>query len=202
VITRRRTGDGGPGDRRGEYALGRLIADAQRAATGADLAIMNNGGIRTDLEAGPVTWGMLYQLQPFQNRLVRLRLPGDAVIAALEHALAGPRPMAHVSGMRVRYDPGAPPGERVRDIVLDDGRPLRRDARYTVVVNDFLAEGGDGYAMFPEAGPGEETGIVDLDALVDYVRALPQPVRGDPEPRFLPASSTATIDEELLIWSM
>src|SRR3981081_4027305 len=55
-----------------EYSLGRLIADAQRAAGRADVAIMNNGGIRADLSEGTVTWGQAYQVQPVQNRLLRL----------------------------------------------------------------------------------------------------------------------------------
>src|SRR5438552_1024273 len=62
-----------------EYGLGRLIADAQRAAGRADVAIMNNGGIRTDLPEGVITWGQAYQVQPFQNRLLRLTVKGDVL---------------------------------------------------------------------------------------------------------------------------
>src|SRR5262249_24143811 len=54
----------------GESALGNLIADAQRKATGSELAMMNPGGIRADIPAGTVTWGMLFTVQPFANSLV------------------------------------------------------------------------------------------------------------------------------------
>src|SRR5207253_3959542 len=88
-----------------EYGLGRLIADAQRNVAKADVAIVNNGGIRADLPAGTVTYGDLYAVQPFQNRLVRLFARGEVLQQALEHAVAGDRADAHVSGLEVWYDP-------------------------------------------------------------------------------------------------
>jgi 2',3'-cyclic-nucleotide 2'-phosphodiesterase/3'-nucleotidase/5'-nucleotidase len=172
-------------DRTGEYPLGRLIADAQRAAGGTDFALMNNGGIRIELPAGPLTWGTLFELQPFGNRLVRLRLSGAALRAAAEHLLAGPRPIAHLSGASIRYDPARPAGSRVLAIALDSGAELRDDEVYTITVNDFLAAGGDGFAMLLEAAERVEVGTTDLDALIGYLRGLPAPVRAPAEPRFL-----------------
>ncbi|MGH7567748.1 MAG: 5'-nucleotidase C-terminal domain-containing protein, partial [Gemmatimonadales bacterium] len=99
----------------GDYALGRLIADAQRSVTKADVAVMNNGGIRADLPAGMVTYGDLYQVQPFQNRLQRLTVTGDVLLQVLEQVVAGDRgeggrggPSAHVAGLELWYDPGRP----------------------------------------------------------------------------------------------
>src|SRR5690606_17743051 len=85
----------------GENSMGRLIADAQRATTGTQIAIMNAGGVRAPMPAGTVTWGDLYRIQPFGNRLMVLRLTGEKVRAAMEHALAGSNSMAHVSGLHV-----------------------------------------------------------------------------------------------------
>jgi 2',3'-cyclic-nucleotide 2'-phosphodiesterase/3'-nucleotidase/5'-nucleotidase len=174
-------------DRTGEYPLGRLIADAQRAAGETELALMNNGGIRIELPAGPLTWGTLFELQPFGNRLVRLRVTGATLRAAAEHLLAGPRPIAHLSGASVQYDPARPAGSRVLGITLDSGEPLRDERTYTITVNDFLAAGGDGFAMLLGAEERTEVGITDLDALIDYLRGLPAPVRAPTEPRFLDA---------------
>src|SRR6266851_749710 len=84
----RRTGD--------EYGLGRLIADAQRNVGKADVAIVNNGGIRADLAAGLATYGDLYRVEPFQNRLMRLAVSGKVLKQVLEHALTGNGPDAHV----------------------------------------------------------------------------------------------------------
>ena len=81
-----RTALGRSGD---EYPLGRLLADAYRNIGKADVAIMNNGGIRADLPAGPVSYGALFEVQPFQNRLVRVTVTGAVLREALEHALDG-----------------------------------------------------------------------------------------------------------------
>ncbi len=158
-----------------QYPLGNLIADAYRAAARADVAIVNNGGIRADLPAGTVTWGQLFEVVPFQNFVVRLRVSGAVLKAALEHAVGAAEARAHVSGVTVRVTTSNPPGERVTAVRLADGRALLDTSSYTLAVPDFMAAGGSGYAMLRV--PAENTGVVDLDALVEYLRKLPQPVR-------------------------
>src|SRR5207245_407729 len=96
-----------------EYGLGRLIADAMRNVAKAEVAIVNNGGIRADLAAGTATYGDLYRVMPFQNRLLRLTVKGDVLRRALEHAVAGERPDGHVSGIELWYDPKQRPGRRM-----------------------------------------------------------------------------------------
>ena len=180
-----------PLDRTGaEYPLGRLIADAQRVITDADFALINNGGIRAAIDAGPITWGEAYNVHPFDNKLVRLHMTGAQVREALEHAVSMDRPSAHISGVTVRYDPTAPAGSRIRGLTLADGRSFDDDAVYTMTVNDFLASGeGDGYSVFGEAQQRDATEIADLDAFMNYLESLPQPVRAPAEPRFIPINS-------------
>ena len=182
------------GARGAEYALGDLIADAQRSATGAAAAIMNDGGIRRSLPAGPVTYADLFELQPFGNALVRLRLSGRMLRRALEHALEEDGPHAHVSGLTVCYEPSAPAGHRIRSILVDGRGPVRPDSLYTVTVNDFMAAGGSGFAMLREARSASPTDVADLDALVGYLAHRPQPVRA-PTPdrwRAVPARASAS----------
>lgn len=165
-----------------ETALGGLIADAQRAATGAQAAIMNPGGIRADFEAGPVSYADVFRVQPFMNQLVLLDLTGEQLRRALEHAVENR--LGQVSGLRFTFDPTRPRGERVREATLEEGaEPLVRDGRavqpdriYRVVVNNFLATGGDGYATLKEARGAIGTGLVDSDVLAEYLAGLPQPV--------------------------
>jgi 2',3'-cyclic-nucleotide 2'-phosphodiesterase (5'-nucleotidase family) len=159
----------------GEHPLGNLIADAQRRASGAEITFMNNGGIRTDLRAGPVTYEHLFRLQPFANTLVTMDLSGEQLIRLLEQVLSRGRPGAHVSGLQVRYAPGAAAGARVRAVITEDGRPLDRARAYRVAVNNFLAEGGDGLTALLEGSRVEHTGIVDLEALIAHLRVLPRP---------------------------
>jgi len=158
-----------------EYGLGRLIADAQRNVAQADVAIVNNGGIRADLAAGAVTYGDLYEVQPFQNRLVRLLATGKVLKEALEHVVAGDRADAHVSGLEVWYDPGKRAGRRVTKLTLADGRGVDDGRTYTVAVSDFLAAGGSGFTML-RGLPADDAGLVDLDALIRYLSELRSPV--------------------------
>jgi 2',3'-cyclic-nucleotide 2'-phosphodiesterase (5'-nucleotidase family) len=156
-----------------QYALGNLIADAQRAAGRGDLAVMNNGGIRADLRAGTARWGDLHEVQPFENRLVVVTVRGDALRRYLEGLLVdGARVRYHVSGATIDYDPAAPPMRRLRRVTFADGRPLDDRRRYRVIMTNFLAAGGDGVSLSRDATI-EETGRIDLDVLVDHLRAMP-----------------------------
>jgi 5'-nucleotidase len=171
-----------PLERRGrEYGLGRLIADAQREAARAQVAIMNNGGIRSALPAGPVTWGQLQQVQPFANELVRLTLTGRHLRAALEQGVAGRG--IHVSGVVLDVDTTRAAGSRIVRLALADGTAVSDDGHYVVAVSDFLAERGDGLLALGEAVSRQDLGLVDLDILIEHLRGLPQPVRAPAEPR-------------------
>jgi 2',3'-cyclic-nucleotide 2'-phosphodiesterase/3'-nucleotidase/5'-nucleotidase len=168
-------------DRDDESALGDLIADAQRAATGDQIALVNGGGIRTDLDAGQVTYAEVFAVQPFQNTLVSLELTGEQLRRALEAVVEDG--LGQVSGIRYRFDPTRPAGRRVVDAWLEgSGEPIIRDgaaihpeATYSVTANNFMASGGSGYDVLAEA-TGTSTGLVDSEVLVEYLAGLPQPV--------------------------
>jgi 2',3'-cyclic-nucleotide 2'-phosphodiesterase (5'-nucleotidase family) len=170
-----------------QYALGNLVADAQRAAGKADVAVMNNGGIRADLQAGQATYGNLFEIQPFGNTLYRLTVRGRDLRAYLERLVGRDDLNAHVSGVSVVYLPAKPPGSRISTVTMADGKPLRDDATYTLVLSNFLLGGGDGLGVAGGAIRIEPLGIVDIDALVSYVRAQRQPVRAPFEARLTAA---------------
>jgi len=171
----RRTGD--------EYGLGRLIADAQRNVAKADVALVNNGGIRADVAAGLATYGDLYRVEPFQNRLMRLAVSGKVLKQALEHALTGDGPNAHVAGIVVWYDAGKRAGRRIKRLQLVNGKGVDDGRTYTLAVGDFLAAGGSGYTMLVGA-PSGEVGVTDLDALIQYLGVLRQPIAAPDDRRF------------------
>jgi 5'-nucleotidase len=160
----------------GESLLGDLIADAQRAAVpGADFAFMNPGGIRADLAAGPVTWGNLFAIQPFGNSLVALTLTGDQVRQLLEQQWQGqpfPR-ILQISGLSYTWDSAKPVGSRVVEI-RKGGALLDPAASYRVVVNNFMAAGGDNFTVLV-SGTNPVGGAQDIDALIAWVKSLPQP---------------------------
>jgi len=172
-----------------EYGLGRLIADAQRSAGRADAAIMNNGGIRADLPSGPVTWGMVYQVQPFQNRLQRVTVKGSVLQEALEQCVSGNPdrvPDCHIAGVEVWYDGRKPAGKRIERVRFDNRQNLEKDRTYTLVVSDFMATGGSGFRMLVSA-PREDLDVIDVDALIRYLAVLRPPVEAPAAPRFHPA---------------
>jgi 5'-nucleotidase len=159
----------------GESALGNLIADAQRAAMGTDFAFMNPGGIRADIFAGDVTWGELFTVQPFGNSLVKMDLTGQQVYTLLEQQWTG-QPFARLlktSGLTYTWDAALPAGGRVV-AVYKNGALIDKAATYSVTVNSFMADGGDNFTVLP-AGTNRVGGPVDLDALIAYIKSIPQP---------------------------
>jgi 2',3'-cyclic-nucleotide 2'-phosphodiesterase (5'-nucleotidase family) len=145
---------------------------------------MNSGGVRAPIEPGPITWGDLFRVHPFGNMLMVLDLRGRDIRDALEHAFRDGHPDAQVSGLIVEYDPARPAGARVLSMRLSDGTPIRDDAVYQVVANDFLSSGvGDGYQALGRALAERPTGVADLDALIEYIQTQPQPIRGPRDQR-------------------
>jgi len=167
-----------------EYGLGRLIADAQRAAGRADVAIMNNGGIRADLPEGAVTFGQVYQVQPFPDRLLRLTVKGEVLQEALEQCVAGRDhlPDCHVAGVEVWYDGRKEPGKRISSVRVN-GKDLDKGRSYTLVVSDFMATGGSGFRML-SGSPKEDLDVADVDALTRYLGVLRAPVEAPEDVRF------------------
>ncbi|MFA6225129.1 MAG: bifunctional metallophosphatase/5'-nucleotidase [Methanoregula sp.] len=160
----------------GESAMGDLVTDSQRVAMNADVSFTSSGSVRADLKQGNITWGNLYSVQPFAGTVLSMTLSGEQIQRALEQQWQEPRPPHNlmVSGLVYRYYAEKPAGSRVTEVKIH-GVSLDPKASYTASMVDFLAGGGDGYTTFKE-GKNITNGPVDVDALVAYVGALPQPV--------------------------
>ena len=161
--------------------LGDLIADAQRAAGQADVAIMNTGGVRAPVDSGVATYGTLFEVQPFGNGLARVTLSGRELRAYLERIVSRPRINFHLSGVVVSADTTRPAGARIVELRTSAGTPIDEQRSYRLVLSDFLAAGGDDLAV--GGASTENLGIVDLDALIAYLRAQPQPMRAPTDQR-------------------
>jgi 2',3'-cyclic-nucleotide 2'-phosphodiesterase (5'-nucleotidase family) len=159
-----------------QHALGGLLAEARRNLARADLGLIRNASIAGDLPAGPVTLARLRDVEPSGSDLVRLTLTGAEVRALLERALAASDgPAVHLAGARVRYDPRAAAGRRVREITFAGGRKLKPRERYTLATDDSTAAGAGGFSL-PAGRPVERVGLLDVEAVAIYLRRLPQPV--------------------------
>lgn len=161
-----------------ETNLGDFIADWMRAASGADIAITNGGGIRASIPKGPITVGSVYTTLPFDNLLVKLELTGKQITAALENGFSmvetAQGRFPQISGITVKVNLKNTPNSRVVEVLVN-GEPIDPEKIYTVVTNDFMAAGGDGYASFKEAKSSKwVTGNWMRDDLVEYIKAHPE----------------------------
>lgn len=127
-----------------ESALGNLLADALRRSTGADVGIMNSGGIRAELPAGELTYGDVFAVSPFDNYPSLVILTGAQLIELLRSTTTGQRGIMQVSGIRYTYDASKKGLERFVSVEREDGSPIVEDKLYTVIMPDFIASGGDG----------------------------------------------------------
>jgi 2',3'-cyclic-nucleotide 2'-phosphodiesterase (5'-nucleotidase family) len=157
--------------------LGDVVADAMRAAGHSDFAVMNHGGVRSPLHAGAVTYSDVFEVQPFANVLYKITAKGADMRRYFEKIVGGRRPNAWISGVTLAYDSTRAPGSRLTSIVVAGGKPLDDAATYTVVINDFMLTGGSGLGFPGQPIASEPTNVVDLDALIAYLKSLPQPVK-------------------------
>ncbi|KQN79184.1 multifunctional 2',3'-cyclic-nucleotide 2'-phosphodiesterase/5'-nucleotidase/3'-nucleotidase [Duganella sp. Leaf61] len=164
----------------GESALGDLVADSVLQAGrpfGVQIGFMNNGGMRQDLDTdnGRASVGQTRMVLPFGNTLVVMNLKGWQILDLLEQQWSGGREdirgLLQVSeGFTYQWDARRGDGSKVvPGSARLNGKPLDREASYRVMVNNFLAEGGDGFPMFANGRNRTDTGIRDIDALNDYL---------------------------------
>jgi len=151
--------------------LGQWTADRMREATHVDIAFENEGGIRTNIPAGDMTMGRLYEVFPFDNTLVTMELTGAQIMKVLEHGILNTQlGMVQFSGINVIYDQNKPKQQQLT-VTLLSGKPLDLTKTYKVVTNDFLAAGGDNFIMFKEAHQFD-TNIPLRDMLAEKIQKL------------------------------
>lgn len=169
-------------NRGGESTLGNFVADVQlwsakRADPATAIAFMNPGGLRANMTYAPdgvLTYKEAAAVQPFANTLVNVTLTGDQVRQALEQQwqpAGAARPFLKLGvsrGLVYTFDPAAAAGSHITSLTLD-GVPVQPTATYRVVVNSFLAAGGDNFPAFAAGSAKTDTGKVDLESMVEYM---------------------------------
>ncbi len=151
-----------------ETNFGDFVADLMREATGADVALVNGGGVRADLGPGEITLGDVLTALPFGNEVVVLDVPGATLRQAFElcaREKVGEGGFLQVSGCEYAVGPGS-----ILAAVNVGGGPLDDGVTYKVAMPDFLAEGGDGYGMFASLEPAYKTGLVLYDVVASGLR--------------------------------
>ncbi|HET9497410.1 MAG TPA: bifunctional metallophosphatase/5'-nucleotidase [Candidatus Limnocylindria bacterium] len=177
----------------GESSLGDIIADAQLWATSAPdfpggpavIAFMNAGGIRRNIDEGPITYGEAFEVQPFANVLTTMDMTGAQILAVLQQQFTG-SPLGNgilqisdgLTYTRTSAGATGQAGDLMSDVELD-GVPINPAATYRVTVNNFLAGGGDNFTVFAQ-GVNRFVGEIDLEAFRRYLETF-SPI--DPGPR-------------------
>ena len=181
-----------------ETNLGDLAADAiLAAAPNADFALTNGGGIRANVEIGDITRYDLFTVFPFGNMVATVELTGAQIVYILEaatHACPGiDGAFPQVSGITFEihtyieyegeYANPTNPGSRIQNVCIN-GEPIDLDATYVMATNDFLAAGGDTYAILAEnfENSGILIGINLEDALINYIQNIDDNCAGYAEP--------------------
>jgi 5'-nucleotidase / UDP-sugar diphosphatase len=163
-----------------ECSLGNLLADAildRVKDQGADIAFQNGGGIRASIDAGEITVGEVITVLPFSNTLATVDVSGADVIEALENGVSdvenGAGRFAQVAGLKYSYTLANPVGERVSDVMVkgegDEWVPIDEEATYTIVTNNYVRGGGDGFATFAEGDNPYDFGPPLEQVLAEYI---------------------------------
>ncbi|WP_370284538.1 bifunctional metallophosphatase/5'-nucleotidase [Pseudooceanicola nanhaiensis] len=163
--------------RTGECQMGNLVADAMLARVkdqGIDVAIANGGGLRASIDSGEVTMGEVLTVLPFQNTLSTFQTKGSVIVEALENGVSQLEEVAgrfpQVAGLSFTFDPAAEPGSRISDVMVD-GAPIEPEKTYGVVTNNYVRNGGDGYAMFVAGENAYDYGPDLADVTAEYLAA-------------------------------
>jgi 5'-nucleotidase len=169
-----------------ESTLGDVLADALRDVTGADVALVNSGGIRAPLPAGDLKFADIFDVSPFDNFVAVATMTGADIREALRITATGERGILQVSGIRYTIDrtkdagKPIPQRDRVTAVTLANGAPLDPNALYRVAMPDFLATGGEGLAPVMQRIPKERIAFDQnrtlRDAFVEGMRKRPMPL--------------------------
>lgn len=174
--------------RNAETNLGDLCADAYRAMSGADVALVNGGGIRVSIPAGDITLGDILKVHPFGNALCVVEATGQQILDALEwtaRAVPGENGgFLHVSGLTYEIHTyiessakadentmfaGVEGEYRVKNVKVN-GEDLDPEKTYTVASHNYLLKnGGDGTNMFMNCTVLQDEVMLDNQVLINYI---------------------------------
>lgn len=155
----------------GDAGLGNLLADAMKWSVNSDFALMNGGGVRDNINAGPITWGELFNVQPFGNTVVRVDVTG-AEFEEILNAMISPQygPDSFIGGAFYTWDAAT---SKVKQITLPNGQPIDKNATYSLAVNNYMYEQTTAkYKLIKQYGENFYQGPIDVDATVSFLKSL------------------------------
>ncbi len=164
-----------------ETGIGNLITDAMRERFTADIAIHNSGGIRANIPKGDITYRDCYNVDALSNTVVVMNMTGEVLLEVLEVGYNGHHAIFQVSGIKLKYNSKKPIGQRIIDVVTQDGAEIDPNKVYRVVTNSYLAAGGGEYAVFKKASDTEDTFHYMRNIIAEYMKKhspIEAPIQG------------------------
>ena len=161
-----------------ESNVGNLIADAYKNHFNTEVAFMNGGGIRANIESGDFRLRDAISILPFSNKVGAFKYSGKTIVEALEHGVSSVDKKAgrflQVSGMEYSYNPKNEVGSRINNVTIN-GKPIQLETIYTVALPLYIKNGGDGFQMLKNT-----VGVVEIDSeknidsdiFIDYVKKI------------------------------
>jgi len=153
-----------------ETTLGNFACDALKFGAGmkfkndtVDVVVMNRRGLRTTIAAGEIKVGTIFEVMPFENELVMIKLSGENLLNFIPLVIES----RHLFlGMKIKLKDKKPVS-----ILFGDGKEIDKNKIYTVITSDYLANGGDNFS-FLKAGQRIDSGLLIRDAMIKYCEAV------------------------------
>lgn len=161
-----------------ESNIGNLIADAYKNHFNTEIAFMNGGGIRANIESGDFRLRDAVSILPFSNKVGAFKYSGKTIVEALEHGVSSVDKKAgrflQVAGMEYSYNPKDEVESRVSNVTVNN-KPIELETIYTVALPLYIKNGGDGFQMLKNTVGTVEIDSeknIDSDIFIDYVKKI------------------------------
>ncbi|MGL5572443.1 bifunctional metallophosphatase/5'-nucleotidase [Cetobacterium sp.] len=161
-----------------ESNIGNLIADAYKNHFNTEIAFMNGGGIRANIESGDFRLRDAISILPFSNKVGAFKYSGKTIVEALEHGVSSVDKKAgrflQVAGIEYSYNPKDEVGSRVSNVTVNN-KPIELETIYTVALPLYIKNGGDGFQMLKNTVGTVEIDSeknIDSDIFIDYVKKI------------------------------
>ncbi|MEI7482097.1 MAG: bifunctional UDP-sugar hydrolase/5'-nucleotidase [Elusimicrobiota bacterium] len=163
--------------------IGNWMTDAMRRQAGTDMAFQNTAGIRSDMKKGVLKMRDIYQVMPFENTLVTLKMTGAQLHKLIAYNLSGGKAKMQMSGLTAKFS--LSPEGKITDLILErDGKVITPESEFTVVTNNYLTSGGSGGRAFNEGSNITDTALPVRDFLIKDIHET-SPLKLPSGPRFI-----------------
>ncbi|MCX7641101.1 MAG: bifunctional metallophosphatase/5'-nucleotidase [Elusimicrobiales bacterium] len=149
--------------------IGNFVTDIIRWKANTDIAFQNAGGVRNVINEGEIKLRDVYQVMPFENTIVILKMTGNDIYELIKDNIRPNRTSMYISGIKVKYKINQEDKAEIIEIIKD-GKQIEPNKTYTVATNNYLTSGGSGGKAFKNAIEKTDTMILVRDAMIEWIK--------------------------------